>query len=70
MLIVIEDELLPEYIEWEGPGYYASRQLGVHDSQYIDTRFVGSLNDDYDELSSWCYKNFFGNPHEMYDMPK
>ena len=53
----VRDTLLIEYLEWEGAGYYASKQRSAHERQQIITRCVGDGSDDYNELSNQLYKN-------------
>jgi hypothetical protein len=58
-----------EQFEWEGPGYYASRQTGSHERQHIKTVKVGDLDEDYDEVSDRSWKSGYGTIYELMSKP-
>ncbi len=63
-----DDELLPEWLHWEGGGWYASKQVGAHSSQRIVTYRVGDASDNHDEVSKACRRSGLGTP-QLLDEP-
>lgn len=51
-----------EDFKWEGVGYYASRQVCSHENTHIETRKIGGVGDDEDEVNDYAYKNGWGTP--------
>lgn len=45
-----DDKYFPEYLYWQGGGYYASRQRGSHEKQHIETVFCGGKYTNIDDM--------------------